>query len=234
MSKAGTKVITMQDKPEEKEVKKDNDDEKAKQSKSDEEEKKDTKVEVSQTLEACLPMAVKNGQKVVFGQSTRVYEIKIDYSKMQKAVEMEKKELEREIRRLERLDQAHASNDMDALKSTLGLVKQDTIYVSNLPYSCTEKDLSELFNDCGKIVSVRIPENKQMRGQNRGFAFITMIDERGARKALNYDGHKFYDRKLRVSQAEKKVEPIIENRVVEKRQEPTRRERSRSPQRRGR
>jgi len=33
-----------------------------------------------------------------------------------------------------------------------------------------------------------------------------MADERAARRALNYDGHKFYDRKLRVSLAEKKAE----------------------------
>jgi len=33
-----------------------------------------------------------------------------------------------------------------------------------------------------------------------------MADEKGARRALNYDGHKFYDRKLRVSMAEKKAE----------------------------
>jgi hypothetical protein len=40
----------------------------------------------------------------VFGQSTRVYEVKVDYSKMQKAVEIEKKALEREMRVLERLE----------------------------------------------------------------------------------------------------------------------------------
>lgn len=45
-----------------------------------------------------------------------------------------------------------------------------------------------------------------MRGQNKGFAFITMENERAAKKALNYDGHKFYDRKLKVSVAEKKAE----------------------------
>lgn len=33
-----------------------------------------------------------------------------------------------------------------------------------------------------------------------------MADEKMAKRALNYDGHKFYDRKLRVSQADKKVE----------------------------
>jgi len=132
-----------------------------------------------------------------------VYEVSIDYSKMQKAVEIEKKALEREMRVLERLDRPDL--DVETLKSTLGLVKEDTVYVSNLPFSCTEKDLRELFGDCGQIMSVRLPENRQTK-QNRGFAFITLDSEKAARKALNYDGHKFYDRKLRVSKAEKRID----------------------------
>jgi RNA recognition motif-containing protein len=59
---------------------------------------------------------------------------------------------------LEKLDDPNL--DVDTLKSTLGLIKEDTIYVSNLPYSITEKDLQELFGDCGKIVSIRLPENR--------------------------------------------------------------------------
>ena len=77
---------------------------------------------------------------------------------MQKAVEIEKKALEREMRILERLDRPDL--DVETIKSTLGLVREDTIYVSNLPFSCTEKDLQELFGDCGGIVSIRLPENR--------------------------------------------------------------------------
>lgn len=105
---------------------------------------------------------------------------------MQKAFENEKRNLEREMKLLEKLDDPNL--DMETLKSTLGLIKQDTIYVSNLPYSCTEKDLTDLFGDCGKIMSIRIPEDKQTK-QNRGFAFIAFENEKGCKKALNYDGH---------------------------------------------
>jgi RNA recognition motif-containing protein len=77
---------------------------------------------------------------------------------MQKAVELEKKALEREMRVLERLDRPDL--DEDTLKNTLGLVKEDTVYVSNLPFSCNERDLRELFGDCGGITNVRIPENR--------------------------------------------------------------------------
>lgn len=41
---------------------------------------------------------------------------------------------------LEKLDDVE-NIDVETLKSTLGLIKQDTVYVSNLPYSVTEKDL---------------------------------------------------------------------------------------------
>jgi RNA recognition motif. (a.k.a. RRM, RBD, or RNP domain)/FHA domain len=112
-------------------------------------------------LNACIPMQVKSGQKINFGLSTRTYEVHIDYSKMQKAVEIEKKNLEREMRVLERLDRPDL--DTETLKSTLGLVKEDTVYVSNLPFSCTEKDLSELFADCGAVTSIRLPENRQTK-----------------------------------------------------------------------
>lgn len=94
--------------------------------------------------------------------STRVYEISVDYTKMQRAVEMEKKNLEREMKLLQNLDDVD-NIDVDTLKSTLGLIKEDTVYVSNLPYSVTEKDLQELFNDCGKILSIRMPENRQTK-----------------------------------------------------------------------
>jgi len=146
-------------------------------------------------LQGCIPLEVKNGQKLLFGLSTRTYQVSIDYSKMQKAVELEKRALEREMRVLERLDKPDL--DLETLKNTLGLVKEDTVYISNLPYSCSEKDLRELFGDCGEIISVRLPENRQTK-QNRGFAFITFDSDKAAKKAMNYDGHKFYDRKLHV------------------------------------
>ena len=77
---------------------------------------------------------------------------------MQKAVEIEKKALEREMRLLEKLDRPDL--DVDTMKSTLGLVKEDTIYVRKLPFSCSERDLQELFGDCGNLLSIRLPENK--------------------------------------------------------------------------
>lgn len=50
-----------------------------------------------------------------------------------------------------------------------------------------------------------MPENRQTK-QNRGFAFITMENEKAAKKALNYDKHMFFGRKIQVKKAEKKAD----------------------------
>ena len=34
------------------------------------------------SLQVCIPELIKNGSKIIFGLSTRVYEVSIDYSKM--------------------------------------------------------------------------------------------------------------------------------------------------------
>jgi hypothetical protein len=35
-----------------------------------------------QTIDPCIPVSVKNGVKIQFGLSTRIYEVILDYSKM--------------------------------------------------------------------------------------------------------------------------------------------------------
>lgn len=58
----------------------------------------------------------------MFGLSTRTYEVKkIDFDKMKKAAEILKKNLEREVNLLNRLDDPNL--DADTLKNTLGLIK---------------------------------------------------------------------------------------------------------------
>lgn len=86
------------------------------------------------------------------------------------------------------------------------MVIKDTIFVSNFPYHFEDQDLENLFKDCGKVITIKIPEDR-MTHKSKGFAFITMESEKAARKALNYDGHKVMNRPLKVRLAEKKVEP---------------------------
>ena len=84
--------------------------------------------------------------------------------------------------------------DVETFKTSFGLVKQNTIYVCNIPYHFEKEDLENLFKDCGAILSVHIPEDYMTR-KKRGFAFVTLESDKAARKALNYDGHKVMNRR---------------------------------------
>lgn len=83
----------------------------------------------------------------------------------------------------------------------MGLVSKDTLFVSNFPYHFEEIDLENLFNNCGKVVQVRIPEDRFTR-KSKGFAFVVMENDKAAKKALNYDGHKVMNRPLKVRLAD--------------------------------
>jgi RNA recognition motif-containing protein len=74
------------------------------------------------------------------------------------------------------------------------------IYVGNLPFSVTEEELRELFEQHGTVHSVRLIDDKHT-GRPRGFGFVDMDDAeaRAAIEALH--GHYFGGRILRVSEA---------------------------------
>ena len=58
-----------------------------------------------------------------------------------------------------------------------------TIYVGNLNYRSTENDLGTLFSEFGNVESVNIIMDK-MTGRAKGFAFIEMLNEEEANRAI--------------------------------------------------
>ena len=83
----------------------------------------------------------------------------------------------------------------------------ETIYVGNLPYECSEKELRELCEAFGEVFSVKIIKDFET-GQPRGFGFCTFISEGSAFKAImELDGRKFQERVLKVSQAKPRQGP---------------------------
>ena len=123
---------------------------------------------------------------MTFGQSTRAYKISVDYSEMLREAEELLRSLEAEMTNLEKLD-GKKELDIETFKSSFGLVKQNTLHVGNIPYHFEKQDLIDLFKDCGAILDVKIPQD---RGRKKGFAFVTLENDRAAKKALNYDGHR--------------------------------------------
>jgi RNA recognition motif-containing protein len=74
------------------------------------------------------------------------------------------------------------------------------LYVGNLPYSATEDELRELFEQHGEVQSVSVITDRET-GQPRGFAFVEMNDE-GADAAINaLEQTQFGGRSLRVNEA---------------------------------
>lgn len=61
-----------------------------------------------------------------------------------------------------------------------------TIFVGNLPYSCTEDELGEVFSYCGTIKAVRIARDAE--GNAKGFGHVEFTEPTGASKAVSQGG----------------------------------------------
>lgn len=75
------------------------------------------------------------------------------------------------------------------------------IYVGNLPFQTTEKDLQTLFSQAGDVISVKILKDHQT-GNSRGFAFVEMSTRREAQKAISMlNKRSFMEKELLVKEA---------------------------------
>jgi RNA recognition motif-containing protein len=75
------------------------------------------------------------------------------------------------------------------------------LYVGNLPFSTDEQALEELFGQAGQVGSVRVMRD-QATGRARGFAFVEMATEDGARTAIEkFHNTELGGRRLTVNEA---------------------------------
>jgi RNA recognition motif-containing protein len=75
------------------------------------------------------------------------------------------------------------------------------LYVGNLPYETSESDLQTLFEGVGQVSTINLVRDRAT-GQMRGFAFVEMSDEEGARRAISeLDKHQYGGRSLTVNEA---------------------------------
>jgi RNA recognition motif-containing protein len=80
------------------------------------------------------------------------------------------------------------------------IVLNKKLYVGNIPFTCTEADLKDLFGRHGQVASVKVITDRET-GRPRGFAFVEM-DANGATEAMRaLDGSQFGGRPLRVNAA---------------------------------
>jgi RNA recognition motif-containing protein len=76
------------------------------------------------------------------------------------------------------------------------------LYVGNLSFNTDQDTLQDAFGRCGEVSEVKIVTDRET-GRSRGFAFVSMSDADGARRAISQmDGSMVDGRALRVNEAE--------------------------------
>ena len=77
-----------------------------------------------------------------------------------------------------------------------------SIFVAKLDFGVSKEQLTELFEEYGKVSKVNIPTDKDT-GKPRGFAFVEMFDADEANNAISaLDGYEINRRRLAVKEAE--------------------------------
>ena len=75
------------------------------------------------------------------------------------------------------------------------------IYVGNLPYSFSDKELKELFTSYGELTESVVIIDKYTK-RSKGFGFVTFSDKAAATKAIaEMNGKEVQGRALKVSEA---------------------------------
>ena len=102
------------------------------------------------------------------------------------------------------------SNERPSNTNTQPKFKADTSYqgerfglfVGNLSFKSNEQGIKNLFEDCGKIIDIRIAKNEQ--GKMRGFAHVDFDSSESVDKALKKNGFKLDGRELKLDKSESK------------------------------
>lgn len=58
------------------------------------------------------------------------------------------------------------------------------LYVGNLPYSVRNEELYKMFANYGEILDVVVMLESDNKERSRGFGFVTMKEQEGAKKAV--------------------------------------------------
>lgn len=73
------------------------------------------------------------------------------------------------------------------------------LFVGNLPFKVTEQNLTDLFAQSGKVVSVVLPTDRET-GRKRGFGFVEMATQEEAEEAIRrFNGHELEGRQIAVN-----------------------------------
>ncbi|CAL8090609.1 unnamed protein product [Orchesella dallaii] len=77
------------------------------------------------------------------------------------------------------------------------------IFVGNLSLKLTDEELWRFFEDCGKIVNVRVVRDRAT-GMGKGFGYVNFCDKESVAAALKKNQEELKNRKVRISKCVKK------------------------------
>ena len=80
-----------------------------------------------------------------------------------------------------------------------------SMYVGNLLWSADQTSLQSLFAPFGEVISARVMSDRET-GRSRGFGFVEMASTDAKNAISSLDGTEHDGRKLRVNEAEKRVQ----------------------------
>lgn len=79
-----------------------------------------------------------------------------------------------------------------------------TLYVGNLPWSCTEQELTSAFEAHAPVISARIVTERET-GRSRGFGFVEVEDNDAPKVIKEMNGFQLGGRTLIVNEARPKT-----------------------------
>ncbi|ESO03098.1 hypothetical protein HELRODRAFT_80718 [Helobdella robusta] len=116
---------------------------------------------------------------------------------IQKMREMIQK-MEEEMRECETLKEKFVTNTTSNATSATSEVDGRSIWVGNVDYGSTLKDLKEHFEQCGAIIRTKILRDK-FSGKPKGFAYIEFSDVVSIDLALKLNDSLFRGRQIKVT-----------------------------------
>lgn len=160
----------------------------------------------SERIEQHIPRELKKGDWFGVAESTRSYSITIDYKEVQEYLDKKHRGLQMDLKILS-LQQNLGSRE-EVMKAGLGMVKQDTVFLSSLPASVSEKEVRDAFGQFGTIVDVRIPVNVHT-GQPKSIAFVKYQSEEQAKAAFQSVMLPMRDKLVKIQFAEKNKGQVL-------------------------
>ncbi len=77
------------------------------------------------------------------------------------------------------------------------------LYVGNLGYSVSKKELEQAFSEFGEVANVHIPIDRYTK-KTRGFGFVSFYSTKDAKKAMKLNGSELKGREIQVSLAKER------------------------------